>query len=441
MKTSQRGRYNLATSGRTVTRKIAPDSLCTVAWKEEEAERGRIVKIGFFVTDVAAEKGSENSASAHVQIPVHSMKLLRDAGHSVQLITTKIARGEGLPNCIPATVPLHEVADARRKYSGKSRVRPIKLIAQVRQIRRIVERERYDVLHFHGSCRLADLAALVASPDVKTSFVATINDSTLPMHFWSLRRRWWKRISVLTTSTEFMRDVLRSRGIHADVIRHGPVRDLKAELAAPVADKPHRVLYWRDASMANGADVCLAAFRELAPKFPHISFDAAVRNNHWADWTPKLKELAAQHPNINVHTFPYDSGIDLARLLAESLCVLLPFRALSYHPQLSVLESIQHGVPVITSAVGSNAELSDAGRNALLVPEGDVLATIQTIEAVLNNADRASQFARRASESSRAMWNWYSYVAQITQKYIEAAGYRMSQNSPTETATRNAARR
>jgi len=142
-----------------------------------------------------------------------------------------------------------------------------------------------------------------------------------------------------------------------------------------------------------------------------------------------------------VHTFPYDSGIDLARLLAESLCVLLPFRALSYHPQLSVLESIQHGVPVITSAVGSNAELSDAGRNALLVPEGDVLATIQTIEAVLNNADRASQFARRASESSRAMWNWDSYVAQITQKYIEAAGYRMSQNSPTETATRNAARR
>jgi glycosyltransferase involved in cell wall biosynthesis len=370
--------------------------------------------------------GSGNNVSAHVQIPLHSMKLLRDAGHSVQLITTEIARGEVLPSCMPSGIPVHEVVDARRKHTGQSRVRPIKLIAQLRQIRNIVERERYDVLHFHGSCKLPDLAVLVGFTGVKTPFVATVNDAELPNHFWFIRRHLWKRISVFITSTEFVRDQLHSRGIRADVIRHGAVRNLRAELAAPVAHKPHRVLFWRDPSMTNGADICLAAFRELAPKFPHVSFDAAVRNDHWEDWTPKLKELADQHPNVNVHVFPYTNGTTLAQLLTESICVLLPFRDLSYHPQLSVLESIEFGTTVITSALASNVELADAGRNALLVPVGDVGATITSIEEVLKNSNWANQFARRASENARAVWNWDSYVSQITHRYLDATDRRLA---------------
>jgi glycosyltransferase involved in cell wall biosynthesis len=379
------------------------------------------MKIGFFVTEVAVAKGSENNVSAHAQIPLYSMKLLRDAGHSIQLITTEIPRGYVLPSCMPSGIPVHEVVDARRKHRGRSRVRPIKLIAQLRQIRNIVGRERYDVLHFHGSCKLPDLAVLVGFTGVKTAFVATINDAQLPTRFWFVRRHLWKRISSFITSTEFMRDRLRSRGIRADVIRHGAVRNLKAELAAPLGHKLHRVLYWRDASMTNGIDICLAAFRELAPKLPHVSFDIAVRNDHWEDWTPKLEELADQYPNVNVHVFPYTNGISLAQLLAESICVLLPFRNLSYHPQLSVLESIQFGTTVITSALASNMELADAGRNALLVPVGDVGATITAIEKVLMNSNWADQFARHASEKARAVWNWDSYVSQITHKYVEAA--------------------
>jgi len=349
-----------------------------------------IVKIGFFVTEVGIPKGSEGNVSAHVQIPLHSMKLLSDAGHSVELITTQIAPGERLPSCMPSGIPVHEVLEARRRQAGQSRVRPIRLIAKLRQLSKIVARQRYDVIHFHGSFRLADFAALARLTGVKTATVVTVNDSEIPSRFWSIRRRFWKRISAFITSTEFIQAVLHSYGVHAEVIRHAPVRDLKAELTAPVAQKPHRVLYWRDASMANGADICLAAFRELAPKFPDISFDAAVRNDHWEHWAFKLKELANQHPNIHVHLFPYVDGIGIAELLRQSICVLLPFRALSYHPQLSVLESIQYGVPVITSPLGSNLELADAGRNA--------------------------------ARKSRAVWNWDSYVSQITLKYAAAVG-------------------
>jgi hypothetical protein len=268
---------------------------------------------------------------------------------------------------------------------------------------------------------LANLAVLVGLPGVETCFVATINDADLPTRFWWIRRQLWRRITLFVTSTQFVRDKLRTRGIRAEIVKHGAVRDLGAELAAPVvASKPHRVLFWRDPSITNGADICLATFRELAPKFPHISFDAAVRNNHWANWTPKLQALAALHPNIHVHVFPYTDGTSLAQLLAESICLLLPFRELSYHPQLSVLESIQFGAPVITTALASNVELADAGRNALLVPVADVEATIASIEKVLKSPEWAQVFAKQAAQNARAVWNWDNYVPNIIRRYTEA---------------------
>ncbi|HZP87842.1 MAG TPA: glycosyltransferase family 4 protein [Burkholderiales bacterium] len=348
------------------------------------------------------------------------MKLLRDAGHSVQLITTEMEPGEVLPACMPSGVPVHEVIDARRKLRGRSRVEPLKLVQQVWQIRRIVLRERYDVLHFHGSCNLPNLASLVSCAGVKTPFVATVNDSELPRRWWPLRRLLWRRVSAFITSTEFVRDLLRLRGVSAEVIKHGIVRNIDAELSTPVSRTRYRVLFWRDPSLNNGVDVCLAAFDALASRYPEVSFDAAVRNDHWEDWTPKFKELAKRHPNVNVHVFPYTGGVSLAQLLAESICVVLPFRKLSYHPQLSVLESIQLGIPVIVSALESNVELSGAGRNALLVPVGNVEATVAAIEKVLSNGPWASRFATEASERSRAVWNWQGYLSQLEQTYTHA---------------------
>ena len=118
------------------------------------------MKVGFFVSEVAMEAGAEGNVSAHVQIPLYSMELLRDAGHSVQLITTESAPGSVLPSCMPSGIPVHEVVDARHKHRGQTRVQPRKLIAELQQIRQILEREQYDIVHFHGSCKLPDLAAL-----------------------------------------------------------------------------------------------------------------------------------------------------------------------------------------------------------------------------------------------------------------------------------------
>src|SRR3954453_9720809 len=121
------------------------------------------------------------------------MKLLSDAVHSVELITTQIAPGERLPSCMPSGIPVHEVLGARRRQAGQSRVRPIRLIAKLRQLIKIVARQRYDVIHFYGSFRFADFAALAPLTGVKTAPVVTVNDSEIPSRFWSIRRRFCKR--------------------------------------------------------------------------------------------------------------------------------------------------------------------------------------------------------------------------------------------------------
>jgi glycosyltransferase involved in cell wall biosynthesis len=370
------------------------------------------MKIAFFVTAVAVPSGWENNVSAHAQIPLRAMQLLRDAGQTVELITTEMRPGEVWPSCLP-NIPVHQVVDARRQHRGESRIRPLTLLAQVRAIRRIVEREGYDVLHFHGSCRLPELAFLVGLPGMPLPIVATLNDGDVPKRFWGIRRRFWKRVSAFMTSTEFIAERLRRSGIEAQVIRHGLVRDLKAELADITPREPHRVLFWRDASLRNGADVCLEAYRRLAPKFPHVSFDAAVRNDHWADWTSVLQTLEREHANVHVHVFPYQDGAGLPQLLAESLCVLLPFRALSYHPQLSILESIQFGVPVITTALDSSLELAAGGSVAVLVPPGDVEATVASVEKMLRDPFAARAFGQAARIQSCASWNWELYAAQL----------------------------
>jgi glycosyltransferase involved in cell wall biosynthesis len=119
-----------------------------------------------------------------------------------------------------------------------------------------------------------------------------------------------------------------------------------------------------------------------------------------------------------LHVFPYSKGANLPHLLAESICVLLPFRALSYQPQLSVLESIQSGTAVITTALESNLELTHQGRSAILVPASDIEGTIAALSRVLQDPSAACKFGRRAAQKSTAVWNWDRYLSQLTETYL-----------------------
>jgi glycosyltransferase involved in cell wall biosynthesis len=177
------------------------------------------------------------------------------------------------------------------------------------------------------------------------------------------------------------------------------------------------VLFWRNAGYENGADLAIQSFRKLAPRFPHIRFVFAVRPHD--RYEQDLLQLSREFSNIDVHLYPYANGITLSRLLDEALFVIQPFRRLSINPQMSILETLYAGVPVIATEIESNHEVVQDGQTGLLIAPNDELSLSAAIERLLSDASLLGRLARNARPLTEAKWNWRSFGRQLAEVYDE----------------------
>jgi glycosyltransferase involved in cell wall biosynthesis len=189
-------------------------------------------------------------------------------------------------------------------------------------------------------------------------------------------------------------------------------------------DRPrhrHRILFWREPTRNNGADLCVAAFDRLAPQFPDVSFDFAIRPVPERE-VPGLAELEARHDNVHVHRFPYHGGPGLPELIAESLLVVMPFRKLTINPQLAIAESLAAGVPVIASDIGSNPEIVEHGRTGMVLPVGEPEPIADAVRRLLGNRAQLLEMGRCAAATMAERWNWNGYVEELVTLYRQVAG-------------------
>jgi glycosyltransferase involved in cell wall biosynthesis len=86
---------------------------------------------------------------------------------------------------------------------------------------------------------------------------------------------------------------------------------------------------------------------------------------------------------------------DVRDILAASDLAVLP----THREGLSIalLEAMAASLPVITTTIGSNREVSHEGAGALLVTPGDVAGLAAAIDALLADADRRGQLAARGA--------------------------------------------
>ncbi len=290
-----------------------------------------------------------------------------------------------------------------------------RLRQQVSEIKRICKQEQFDALHLFGYNRTAHLAGGLRLFGVKTPVVVTIFGTFFPERLSFLTKRLWKRIDAVVTATSFVKNNLEKEGISTTQIKHGVIRDIVKENAGATLANPHRVLFWRDLTVDNGADVVIETYKKLAPKYPDINFDFAVRQ-HWEP-IEGIDEIAAEHKNITLYHFPYEEGITLPKLLLESLCVVMPIRKMSIDPQLVIAETLAAGIPVIATDQRSNPEFVVDGETGALVPLGDVEATTEALDLILSDLDKATQMGRLAKQDIATRWNWGNYAKELVEVY------------------------
>jgi len=385
------------------------------------------MKIGIFVPVIAGQKGFENNVSGHIQIPLQSIEELRNGGHDVHLITNSFGEDRSQPFCLAADLDIHFVTDSRvrggileRTSTQEEGLNVKRLLQQVSEIKRICNKEQFDVLHLFGYNRIAHLAGGLKLLGLRTPVVVTMVGTNFPERYSFITRRLWNQVDATVTSTSFVKKSLEQEGIATTQIRHGVIRDVTKECDGQDLEPPHRVLFWRDLTVDNGADIAIETYKRLAPKYPEIQFDFAVRKH----WNPivGIEEIASEYSNIQVHHFPYQDGITLPRLLLESLCVVMPIRNMSIDPQLVIVETLAAGIPIITTDQRSNPEFVLEGETGFLVPLGDVDATTAALDKILSDTDVAAQMGIRAKEDIADRWNWNSYVSEIEQVYERVIG-------------------
>jgi glycosyltransferase involved in cell wall biosynthesis len=380
------------------------------------------MKIGVFVSVVAGQMGFESNVSGHIQVPMQSIEELRTKGHDVHLITNEFSEDRSLPFCLAKDIEIHFVTDSRNRGGVLERTGKqgtgfsfMRLIRQVSEIKRICKEQEFDVLHLFGYNRTAHLAGGLRLFGLKTPVIVTIFGTFFPEKFSFLTKRLWKRVDAVVTATSFVKNKLETEGIPTTQISHGVIRHIVEEYEGPELSAPHRVLFWRDLTVANGADVAIKAYETLAPKYPDVDFDFAVRQ-HW-DPVKDIESRAENYPNINVYHFPYDEGITLPKLLLESLCVVMPIRNMSIDPQLVIAETLATGRPVITTDQRSNPEFVIDGKTGFLTPIGDVEKTTNALDYLLADRDRCIQIGVEAKEHIDTHWNWDNYVNEILEVY------------------------
>ena len=366
------------------------------------------MKIVVFVPEMGGAPGFEKVISAHAQLPLKTINILKEANKEVILVTTKLKANRSKPFNWPIENNIRYVKDGKNR--GKNTVMydgPIqgynylKLCIQFFEVLLILKKEKIQIFHSFGTQKVALFSSFIKIflPNIKIYHTINVGDINF------LFKPLLCKIDQVFTSTNFYKDFLKSKNISCDVIKHGGAkRELKK------IDYKNRVVFWRDPSHENGADICLDAFVQVSNNYPDIEFTFAVRPHY--DNVLDLNKIDS-HNNISYFEFPYKNNKSIDDFLNESILIILPFRSLSTNPQYAVIESLQFDSILITSDVESNKEVIE-GTNGILLKRNtsEELANILTEQLdhhKLNNKLKGTSF--------KTSFNWKNYKQKILNYY------------------------
>lgn len=295
---------------------------------------------------------------------------------------------------------------------------PVNLIGTPQRIRRIVERERYDIVHVHTS--VAAFVTRYALRDVRrrtgVRVIYTAHgfnfDQSMPWHrnlaFLTLEKiaSAWMDYQVVINRTD-EQAAIRHRlappervwympGIGVDLTHYRPDRVAAAEattLRLLMGVAPDAALFLMIAEFIprkRHADA-LQAFARLERQDAHLAL---------AGTGPLLESMRRLATDLGIAKRTHFLGYrrDIPALLRAATALLLPSQQEGL-PR-SILEALALGVPVIGSDIRGVRDLLADGAG-LLVPVGDVAGLAQAMWRIINDQKAAQAMAQRGLEQAK----------------------------------------
>lgn len=281
-------------------------------------------------------------------------------------------------------------------------------LAAVSRYVKIIRAGGFNVVHTHT--RRADFVAALAGKRAGVKVVSTqhgqinlerrsLSVDTGPsarFYAWCLRSLFDRHVAV---SAEIAAELRERCGVRADLVTHIP----NGLDAAPFAPSPaDRVAFRREieaprwavvativASLdSKGHDDLLVAAAEVARAGVDIRV-VAVGEGQWG--RPEIERRARELGlAAKVHLLGFRA--DIPRILAGSDLFVLP--TLSEGLSIAIMEAMAAGLPVVTTAVGGNAELVAEGVTGFLVPPADPRALAAAMSALAHDPGRGRAFGQ-----------------------------------------------
>lgn len=384
------------------------------------------MKIAIFVTRAYYKKEHLYGVSGHVQIPLKAVCLIADTMSTVDFITTKPQNCEYLMINVPANVKIRTVINATKEWPQKGIFKQ-KGILQFFQLVGIINKEQYDVVHFFGGPKTGLLAAFIKIVNSKTRiFFSPISQPSFDQFSITgcLLTRLHKRLDCIVSTSEYVKQKW-SQLIGKEkclVTKPSTLKNLSKNVFKAENDI---VLFWRNANYDNGVDIMISVVKMIASEYKMIRFVFAIRPGD--EFQDALLQLPRDYNNVYVHVYPYENGVTLESLLKETLFVVAPYRKLSINPQISILETLLAGVPVVASNVESNNEVIQDGLTGLIVKNNNPDAFVTAIKILLNDREYLSMLANNTVSETSIKYNWVSFKEQLLNAYEQKSMQRFCQ--------------
>jgi L-malate glycosyltransferase len=266
------------------------------------------------------------------------------------------------------------------------------------------ELRRADLVHIFSasyySFLLAPLPALIVSRLLGRPVLLNYHSGEAPDHLrrsWIARRVLQKHVDLNVVPSPFLRDVLATFDIRAEVVFN--TIDL-GEFTYRVRDplRP-RLLSTRNFEPLYNVSCVLRAFATIQARHP----DATLTLVGSGSQDQALRKLASELSVRNV-TFAGRVPPDQIHRYYAAADIYLQAPSIDNMP-LSVLEAFASGLPVVSTAVGGVPAILSDGVHGLLAPDNDAESLASQVLTLVDRPDYARRLAAAAHETC-ARYDW-----------------------------------